>query len=375
MVRSVQHDMLAVPDHDEAARQGFVVAFKRHLNRALRPANRKVFERDVVPAWQRTHGRPPATRREIREAMLANRHYRSWSTLARSAQELMWESLGDTLARERPRLEATAERLMSAQTCGGSLELVPGFEVPRGMASVEVHLQPGGYALDAGPRDVIAGAYYESGGNLYAFGQGIGRRDSKAAHVQQYLRERYPDLRPRRILDMGCSAGSATVPYAEAYPDAEVHGIDIGAGMLRYAHARAEALGARVHFHQMDVAATRFPDGHFDLVVSHNMMHEVSDRTRRAAMRESFRLLAPGGVCIHQDVPLRFEGLDEFAKFELSWDSMYNNEPYWEVYANADLRADLEAAGFSADTIHVGHLPRREGSLPWYVGTAFKPAA
>jgi len=367
--------MLAVPDHDEAARQAFVVAFKQHLNRALRPANRTVFQRDVAPAWERRHGHPPQTRREIREAMLANRHYRSWSTLARSAQELMWESLGDTLARERPRLEKAAERLMTARACGGSLELDPAFEVPRAMASVEVHLQPGGYARDASARDVVAGAYYESGGNLYAFGQGIGKRDSKAAHVQRYLSERYPDLRPRRILDMGCSAGSATVPYAEAYPEAEVHGIDIGAGMLRYAHARAEALGARVHFHQMDVAATRFPDGYFDLVVSHNMMHEISDRTRRGAMLESFRLLAPGGVCIHQDVPLRFEGLDEFTKFDLSWDAMYNNEPYWEVYANADVRADLEAAGFPVDSIHVGHLPKREGSLPWYVGTARKPAA
>ena len=375
MVRSVQHEMLPVPDHDEAARQQFVVALKQHLNRSLRPVNRAAFDAEAAPAWERRHGYRPATRSEIREAMLANRHYRTWSTLARSAQELMWDSLADTVARERPRLEAAAHRLAAATPCGGTLELAPGFEVPRGMASVEVHLQPGGYALELGPDDVVAGAFYECGGNLYAFGQGIGRRDSKAAHVQAFLRERYPDLQPRRILDMGCSAGSATVPYALEFPEAAVHGIDIGAGMLRYAHTRAEALGAKVHFHQRDVAATRFPDGHFDLVVSHNMLHEISDRTRRDAMRETYRLLRPGGVCVHQDVPLRFEGLDEFTRFELSWDAMYNNEPYWEVYATADLRADLEAAGFPAGSIHVGHLPKREGSLPWYVGTARKPGA
>jgi len=375
MVRSVQHEMLATPDHDETARQQFVVAVKQHLNRSLRPANRRAFDEQAAPAWEREHGRPPENRREIREAMLANRHYRTWSTLARSAQELMWDSLADTLARERPRLEATARRIMADPPRGGSLNLDPAFEVPRGMAKVEVHLQPGGYALDLGPDDVLAGAYYESGGNLYAFGQGIGRRDSKAAHVQGFLRDRYPDLELRRILDMGCSAGSATVPYALEFPEAEVHGIDVGGGMLRYAHARAEALGARVRFHQMDVAATHFPDGHFDLIVSHNMMHEVSDRTRRGAMRESFRLLRPGGVCIHQDVPLRFEGLDEFRKFDLSWDALYNNEPFWEVYATADLRSDLEAAGFPPGEVHTGHLPQRQGSLPWYVGTARKPVA
>lgn len=375
MVRSARHEMLATPDHDEASRQGFVVAVKRHLNRALRPRNRVAYEREAAPAFEREHGHAPAGRREIRTAMLANRHYRTWSTLARSAQELMWDSLADTLERERERQLQTARRLARETPCGGSLELEPSLDPPRGMASVEVHLQPGGYLLDLGDDDVTAGAYYESGGNLYAFGQGISRNDSKASHVQRMLRERHPDLQPRRILDMGCSAGSATVPYALAFPDAEVHGIDVGAGMLRYAHARAEALGASVHFHQMDAAATRFPDGFFDLVVSHNMLHESSDSTRRGAMRETYRLLRPGGVCVHQDVPLRFEGLDEFSRFELSWDSLYNNEPYWEVYATADLRADLEAAGFAADTIHVGHLPKSEGSLPWYVGTARKPAA
>jgi SAM-dependent methyltransferase len=239
---------------------------------------------------------------------------------------------------------------------------------------MDIHLQPGGYALDLGDGDVMAGALYEAGGNLYAFGQGIGRGDSKAAHVQRFIAGRWPGFKPRSILDMGCSAGSASVPHALAFSDAEVHAIDVGAGMLRYAHARAAALGAAVHFHQRDCAATGFPDAHFDLVVSHNLMHEISDATRRAMLRETWRLLAPGGVFIHQDVPLRFAGLSEFRKFELSWDTRNNNEPFWEVYANADLVADLEAAGIPADRTWVGQLPQGEGSLPWFVAAGSKPA-
>ena len=38
-----------------------------------------------------------------------------------------------------------------------------------------------------------------------------------------------------RILDIGCSAGASTVPYALAYPDAGVHGVDLGAAMVRFA--------------------------------------------------------------------------------------------------------------------------------------------
>mgnify|MGYP000288573230 FL=1 len=373
MVRSVQHEMLAVPTADETARQQFVVAFKQALNRGLRKTQGDLFETVVAPGWAAEHGAPPTTRETIREAMQADPAYRSWSSLARAAQEQMWITVGDSIFRERERLAATAERFAQAPTRRGSLTLDPSFAPPRGVTSVDIHLQPGGYALDLGEGDCSAGALYESGGNLYAFGQGISRTDSKAAHVQRFLRERFPRLQPRRILDMGCSAGSASVPYAEAYPEAEVHAIDVGSGMLRYAHARAESLGVAVHFHQMDVARTRFEDESFDLIVSHNLMHEISAPTRRGMLRESRRLLRPGGVCVHQDVPLRFQGLSEFRKFDMSWDTLNNNEPYWEVYANADLQPELRAAGFAEDCIHVGSLPAAQGSLPWFVACAWRP--
>lgn len=373
MVRSVQHELLAQPTADEASRQRFVVALKQHLNRELRPANQQYFEREAVPRFTAEHGHAPATRGEIRAAMYANHGYRTWCTLARTAQELMWESVADPLYRERPRLaEKTRELLSHAR---GSLELDPSFKPPRGVAAIDIHLQPGGYVQNVGDDDVMAGALYEAGGNLYAFGQGIGRNDSKAAAVQAFLREKFPDLKPRRILDMGCSAGSATVPYAQVFTDAEVHGIDVGAAMLRYAHARAEALGAVVHFHQRDVAATGFPDGHFDLVVSHNLMHEIPDATRRAMFAESLRMLSPGGVCVHQDVPLRLANLTPFQQFELSWDQRHNNEPYWEAYGFADVRTEMLAAGFPEDTLYVGHLPQRSGSLPWFIAVGVKPAA
>ena len=373
MVRSVQHEMLAVPTADETARQQFVVAFKQALNRGLRKTQGDLFETVVAPGWAAEHGAPPTTRETIREAMQADPAYRSWSSLARAAQEQMWITVGDSIFRERERLAATAERLAQAPTRRGSLTLDPSFAPPRGVTGVDIHLQPGGYALDLGEGDCSAGALYELGGNLYAFGQGISRTDSKAAHVQRFLRERFPRLQPRRILDMGCSAGSASVPYAEAYPEADVHAIDVGSGMLRYAHARAESLGVAVHLHQMDVARTRFENESFDLIVSHNLMHEISAPTRRGMLRESRRLLRPGGVCVHQDVPLRFQGLSEFRKFDMSWDTLNNNEPYWEVYANADLQPELRAAGFAEDCIHVGSLPAAQGSLPWFVACAWRP--
>ena len=77
----------------------------------------------------------------------------------------------------------------------------------------------------------------------------------------------------------------------EAYPEAEVYGIDVAAPMLRYAHARAEALGRRVHFSQQNAESTNFRDESFDLIVSHILLHETSAKAVRNIMRECHRLL------------------------------------------------------------------------------------
>ena len=374
MVRSIRHDMLPQATADEAARQQFSVAFKQALNRGLRAGMGEVFDKVAAGEWSREHGHAPASRDEVREAMLGNPTYRSWSSLSRAAQEQMWVAIGDSIFRERERLAARARELTDPARRRGSLTLDPAFVPPRGVTAVDIHLQTGGYAMDLGGGDVSAGALYECGGNLYAFGQGLGKNDSKAAHVQRYIAQRFPDLKPRRILDMGCSAGSASVPYAIAFPDAEVHAIDVGSGMLRYAHARAEALGVAVHFHQMDCGATTFPDRYFDLIVSHNAMHEISAATRHGMLRESLRLLRPGGVCVHQDVPLSFRGKTEAEKFLLGWDTLNNNAPFWEVYATADLVADMKDAGFPPENTWVGNLPATPGSLPWFVACGWMPA-
>ncbi len=108
---------------------------------------------------------------------------------------------------------------MNAPDKRGALHLDPAFEPPAEIAGVDIHLQPGGYALERGARDVVAGALYENGGNVYSFGQGIGQADSKAGAVIRYLDSERPGFAPRRILEIGCSAGAAACAYAAHYPD------------------------------------------------------------------------------------------------------------------------------------------------------------
>ena len=284
----------------------------------------------------------------------------------------MREAVAAPLVREASRLSAEFQERHAVAR--GTLTLDAGFVAPTTISGVHVHLQPGGYILDSGEADVLAGAIYEGGGLLYAQGQGVGTRESKAEVVRRFLTEHHPQLQPRRIVDMGCDIGSSTTPYANAFPEAEVHGIDVGAGLLRYAHARAESIGAAVHFRTANATRTLFPDSSFDLVVSHNAMHEMPASDLQAMFAESRRLLAPGGVCVHQDVPFKLDAYDAYQKFDFCWDQRHNNEPHWVEYATADAAAGLADAGFTSADVWAGRYAQLDNSFAWYILSGRKAA-
>jgi ubiquinone/menaquinone biosynthesis C-methylase UbiE len=134
---------------------------------------------------------------------------------------------------------------------------------------------------------------------------------------------------------------------ARTFPKAEVHGIDVGASLLRYAHARAAHLGLAVHFSQQNAESTDFPDNHFDLVYSCAMVHETSAKAFPRILAETLRVLRPGGVMVHLEVPFRAEDTDEFDLLRADYETRFNNEPFWFGAVSADLAALATSAGFT----------------------------
>ena len=370
--RTLTHEMLARPDHDELAREKFVLSLKGSLRSGLGKAPRAAFEHRVLPAFQKEYGAAPASLEDLRDPMAREPLHQMWSALSRSAQDLMWHAVGASIERAAPRMETLARKLRTSNRKLASLMLNPSVKMPEYIGHIDVHGQPGGYEQNGSADDIIAGALYESGGNLYSRGVAIGRHDSKAGCLIGYLQEHHANLRPTRILDMGCSAGGASVPYAEAFPEAEVHAIDIGAGLLRYAHARAESLRFPVHFSQRNAEETGFPDGHFDLIVSHNLFHEVSRRSGPRIFEECHRLLRPGGAVLHLDIPAQRHRFDLLDQFVGDWQTWHNAEPCWPVYVTMDARAELEAAGFPEQTIEVLDRPKVDGPGHWFLFGARK---
>jgi SAM-dependent methyltransferase len=368
-VRDLQHALLPETDAEQRSRQGAIVALRRLLNTRVRPANVAAYAAEGEPAFVAAQGRKPQSPGEVQQAFHLSPAWRRWSAVNRAAQEMIWVSVGEPIYSDEARMAAAA-RALREEDGPGSLTLDPAYDPSPEVADVDIHLQPGGYAMDRHADDIAAGALYECGGNVFSFGQGIGRGDSKPGVVLRLLETHFGGFRPARILDLGCSAGAASAAYADHDPGAEVHAVDIGAGMLRYAHGRARSLGAAVHFHQMDAAQLGFADASFDLVVSHNLLHEIGEEKRRAALAEAWRVVRPGGVVIHQDVAIR--GLATLVhQVERDWDTGYNGEVHWNTYAMADLVADMAAAG--AGDIVEHDLSAIHGANRWYAISARKP--
>lgn len=354
MERQQVHEVLPRANHDEAARQAFVQSFKLHLATKVVQGNREVYERRVRPDFEQRHGRPPETRREVAEAMRAEPYHRLWGSLQRTSQEMCWNSVLESIERQLPELNARARP--GAETLG-SLTLDDRVAMPAYVSAVDIHCMPGGYGAERAADDVSAGALYDRGGFIYAMGGWGADNGAMGRTVIEVYRQLFPEHAARRILDLGCTIGHSTLPWVQAYPQAEVHAVDVAAPVLRYGHARAEALGLPVHFRQADAEDLPYADESFDLVLSHILLHETSGKAIHRIMRECHRVLKPGGVTLHVDLSL-YDGMEPFEAFMLDWDTRHNNEPFWGAFREMDPVALMTGAGFPADSVVSARVSR-----------------
>ena len=305
------HALLPTATHDEASRQEFAKSLKQFVQQGLLPGLQPAYRQRAAKQFEATHGREPRDRRDIREAMTTDVYFQHYAAVNRISQEHLWNAVIDSVDRQLPELNAAARRWNAASKA----EM---------RAAVEIAQK----------------AY----------------NDDMGKSVCNFIRRKLPDFRPRRILDLGCTVGHSTLPFKTLFPDAEVWGIDVGAPVVRYAHARAAALGVEVNFAQMNAEEIDFEDGSFDLIVSHILLHETCSKAMPRIFRECHRLLAPGGYVIHADLP-PFELMDPFTQFILDNETWYNNEPFWGAMREVDQIALAVAAGFERDRVHFSTAP------------------
>ena len=347
-----RHPVFPTPSHDEAARFNFLTNFNKYLSGAVGPGNKLAYDTRVLPAFRAEHGRDPKDRFEIRHAMNKDPWHRFWSACKRNSMEMRQQNGRSIVLRQLDELDAKARQYNEGRD---TLELNPAVQVPAYQAAVDIHSMPGSYHGEERPGDVSAGANYDCGifattaGGLGALSDGGGQA------LVDWIRRERPGWTPRRILDLGCTVGHNIVPLALAFPDAEVIAIDTAAPILRYAHARAQALGARnLKFIQMSAEdLSRFPDGQFDWVQTTMFLHELSGKALPKILKEATRVLAPGGLILHLEQPQYSDEMPLYEQFIRDWDAFNNNEPFWSAMHGLDLKKQIIDAGLPPESLFV----------------------
>ncbi len=348
-----KHGVYPQVSHDEVARFNFLAQMNRHLSTRVMPGVAEAFEHRIEPDRTK-EGEPFRSRHDVRKALMRDPAWQWWSALRRATMETRQQAGRWVTLRQA---EELADKVRELTDGDGRLELTPGFKQPRSTAAIDHHLMPGSYHTELFTGDVSGAANYDAG--IFATTGGmLGKyNDGGGVAVSEWVKANLPDFEPKRILDLGCGLGHNVLPIAEAFPAAEVIGVDAGAPMLRYGLARAKTLGIEnVRFVQGDVSdLARFGDESFDWIQSTMFLHETSYKLMPKIFAETRRLLKPGGIVLHVEQPQYTEDMPLFEQAMRDWDAFYNNEPFWTKMHEIDLDAWMEEAGFRRESlIHGG---------------------
>lgn len=345
-----KHEMFPEVSHDENARYNFLANLNKHLATMVSPGNKMAFEKRVKPRFKKEKGRDFLNRQEVREAMKKDPQYQLWSALRRCTMEMRQQAGRSIVLRQAKKLAEKAFEL--SQKNQETLQLNSSLKIPAYIAKVDNHCMPGSYHTELFEGDVSAAANYDTGLFVTTAG-GLGKlSDGGGKAIANWVLSNYPDFKPKRILDIGCGLGHNTLPIALAYPDAEVIGIDVGAPMLRYGHARAVALGIKnVKFIQMDAELPNFPDENFDWIQTTMFLHETSGKSIYKIIKEIYRMLKPGGLSLHIEQPQYTPEMDLYEQFIRDWDAFYNNEPFWSKMHDIETVELMTSAGFNKDKL------------------------
>lgn len=345
-----RHAVFPETTHDEVERINYLAQMNRHLSSRVVPGVKAAFENVVAPEFKKAKGRALANRHEARKALLQDGSFRLWSATRRATMEQRQQAGRWTSLRQSERLAEIADALTRDDE---RLKLDPTLKVPRYVSGVDHHCMPGSYHTEYFPGDVTNGANYDHAGFVTTGGL-LGKYSDGGGHaVVNWVRKNLPDFEPRDILEIGGTVGHSSLPIAQAWPDAQMTIVDLGAPVLRYGLARAKSLGVdNIRFVQASGEdLSIFPDASFDWIQTTMFLHELSNSALKNIFRETRRLLRPGGIVLHVEQPQYTEDMPLFEQTMRDWDAFYNNEPFWSRMHELNLEQLMVDAGFEQTKI------------------------
>ncbi|MCX5590640.1 methyltransferase regulatory domain-containing protein [Alcaligenes endophyticus] len=104
-------------------------------------------------------------------------------------------------------------------------------------------------------------------------------------------------LEKARVLELGCAGGGNILPFAVAYVQTDVVGVDLSAVQVEQGKAAIAALGlANVKLHAMSLTDIDESFGQFDYIIAHGVFSWVPPEVRQAMLQLLRARLSPKGV-------------------------------------------------------------------------------
>lgn len=349
MPAALKHRLFVKGSHEQAAKQDFVSGLRAFVLNDMAGAMKAHYLEDIEPELEQ-HQRTPQSGRDVHQAVKSDSVFKFYSSMRYNAQEMVWRSALRPLHESKEQLSKQIDSVSPSTQADSQLQLNPELDIPRNVAALDVHLAPGSYHREDSSADWMGGALYDHGLNIFSFGLMGENLDDIGHSMAHYIRQKFPDFAPTNIVDVGCTIGHNTCAWKLTYPEAIVTGIDIAPACLRYGHARARDQGVDVSFKQMNATDLDYPDNSVDVVFSSMFLHELPVKDIRKVMAEAHRVLRPGGLMLHMELPPN-ESLTAYDAFYLDWDAYYNNEPFYKTFRDQNFTQLRLAAGFLEENL------------------------
>ena len=108
------------------------------------------------------------------------------------------------------------------------------------------------------------------------------------------------DLKPKRVLELGCGTGNLSELIVKTYPKSEKVLVDISEEVLSHCKNRLED-NDRIEYCQADINELDFPVDSFDLIVSSITIHHLTHHEKELLFKKAFSWLKNEGVFTYSD--------------------------------------------------------------------------
>ena len=330
----------------------FIQAMISRPSMMLRPLTDALYERKLkTPEDSNTQTANDIARMMDQETLVQFLRF-----LRRKSQDMKWVELQEFM---EPSSDVLSDWLNQENKSYGELILDHNMIIPE-YYFTGFHHQPGGF----------------NGNQLSGLMYDVGLDISFASGLTGGVANLVPDRNYKRILDLGCGSGRSTEPFKTRFPDSDVFGIDPSEPLLKTAHQRAKQKSVEINYYQGLAESTPFPDDYFDLVTATILFHEVPDEAAFSILKETKRILSPGGILVIGDL-LPYSASTAYDRWYDEWQVVHNNEPFFADAKTRDMISMGKEAGFKSTEEELRGKPsffgdrKRVPGMP-YIVTATK---